>query len=171
MIREAIMSFSYFAKTPGELFPKTRSSVIRRNNLSAHVIMQNSLYQIFPLLVHLFYSLSIFFRWPGCMPAARSLFNPAVMSIKKGRSFDRPFLLFGRGERIRTSGPRVPNAVLYQTEPRPDCKQNQLLTDLKHRSEHPAQRLWRNQQCQQRRVFITYLHTSSKFFSDLILYY
>ena len=26
----------------------------------------------------------------------------------------------GRDERIRTSDPSVPNAVLYQTEPRPD---------------------------------------------------
>jgi hypothetical protein len=26
----------------------------------------------------------------------------------------------GRGERIRTSDPSVPNRVLYQTEPRPD---------------------------------------------------
>ena len=34
----------------------------------------------------------------------------------------RPFLLsvFGRGERIRTSDPSVPNRVLYQAEPRPD---------------------------------------------------
>jgi hypothetical protein len=33
-----------------------------------------------------------------------------------------PFLLmfFGRGERIRTSDPSVPNRVLYQAEPRPD---------------------------------------------------
>src|SRR2546423_14053639 len=27
---------------------------------------------------------------------------------------------FGRGERIRTSDPSVPNRVLYQAEPRPD---------------------------------------------------
>ena len=34
----------------------------------------------------------------------------------------RPFLLrkSGRGERIRTSDPSVPNRVLYQAEPRPD---------------------------------------------------
>ncbi len=32
-----------------------------------------------------------------------------------------PFLrCFGRGERIRTSDPSVPNRVLYQAEPRPD---------------------------------------------------
>lgn len=29
----------------------------------------------------------------------------------------------GRDERIRTSDPSVPNAMLYQTEPRPDRKQ------------------------------------------------
>ncbi len=29
-------------------------------------------------------------------------------------------LIFGRGERIRTSDPSVPNRVLYQAEPRPD---------------------------------------------------
>jgi hypothetical protein len=27
----------------------------------------------------------------------------------------------GRGERIRTSDPSVPNRVLYQAEPRPDA--------------------------------------------------
>ena len=29
-------------------------------------------------------------------------------------------MFFGRGERIRTSDPSVPNRVLYQAEPRPD---------------------------------------------------
>jgi hypothetical protein len=35
------------------------------------------------------------------------------------------FLLmnFGRGERIRTSDPSVPNRVLYQAEPRPDKRE------------------------------------------------
>jgi hypothetical protein len=28
--------------------------------------------------------------------------------------------MIGRGERIRTSDPSVPNRVLYQAEPRPD---------------------------------------------------
>src|SRR5690349_18422432 len=30
---------------------------------------------------------------------------------------------FGRGERIRTSDPSVPNRVLYQAEPRPDKRE------------------------------------------------
>src|SRR6056297_3331914 len=35
--------------------------------------------------------------------------------------FLQPFAcMFGRDERIRTSGLRVPNAALYQTEPHPD---------------------------------------------------
>ena len=39
-------------------------------------------------------------------PVAHSLHNRKVKS--------------GRGERIRTSDPSVPNRVLYQAEPRPD---------------------------------------------------
>ncbi len=37
-----------------------------------------------------------------------------------------PILLnvFGRGERIRTSDPSVPNRVLYQAEPRPDKRES-----------------------------------------------
>src|SRR5213080_2596893 len=39
------------------------------------------------------------------------------MKVNRG-----PYLLMfiGRGERIRTSDPSVPNRVLYQAEPRPD---------------------------------------------------
>ncbi len=46
--------------------------------------------------------------------------NQKKRGYGKSRS---PFLSkkIGRGERIRTSDPRVPNAVLYQAEPRPDC--------------------------------------------------
>jgi hypothetical protein len=36
--------------------------------------------------------------------------------------------VFGRGERIRTSDPSVPNRVLYQAEPRPDRRPIELVT-------------------------------------------
>jgi hypothetical protein len=38
----------------------------------------------------------------------------------------RGILKIGRGERIRTSDPSVPNRVLYQTEPRPDRRMLRL---------------------------------------------
>src|SRR5215475_13675178 len=37
--------------------------------------------------------------------------------------------LIGRGERIRTSDPSVPNRVLYQAEPRPDRAKRYLNPD------------------------------------------
>ena len=37
--------------------------------------------------------------------------------------------VFGRGERIRTSDPSVPNRVLYQAEPRPDRAKRYLNPD------------------------------------------
>ena len=46
-----------------------------------------------------------------------------TMTVNRG-----PFLLkvIGRGERIRTSDPSVPNRVLYQAEPRPDRGESRL---------------------------------------------
>jgi hypothetical protein len=40
-----------------------------------------------------------------------------------GKSYEKvttELVKIGRGERIRTSDPSVPNRVLYQAEPRPD---------------------------------------------------
>ena len=51
-------------------------------------------------------------------------FGGETGSYKRGKDEE-----IGRDERIRTSGPSVPNAVLYQTEPRPDQieKQEKLI--------------------------------------------
>ena len=53
-------------------------------------------------------------RWPG----GRRLIPCRIIGQKKGLALGQP-LGFGRGERIRTSGPYVPNVVLYQAELHP----------------------------------------------------
>ena len=59
-------------------------------------------------------------------PATRfRLVEPKAEPSDQAGWISRISLRIGRGERIRTSDPSVPNRVLYQTEPRPDTSVNE----------------------------------------------
>jgi hypothetical protein len=58
---------------------------------------------------------------------ANNEFDPSSRHVITGAWF----IDDGRGERIRTSDPLVPNQVLYQAEPLPELAIGRMLTDPK----------------------------------------
>src|ERR1700744_4736890 len=73
---------------------------------------------------------------PWCRNQTDSDFPQCTDNRRKRRSSERSVSPFddvrknGRGERIRTSDPLVPNQVLYQAEPLPELVIGGMLTDL-----------------------------------------